>query len=88
MGFIVMAAMMACLALGGYAGYLVGQDRAETRGYQLARAEGRHARSQPLRLIPRDPPTDELIALAAAETIRFPMTETICFPAIEKAGTR
>jgi len=88
MGFIIMAAMVSCLAFGGYAGYLIGHDRAESKGYQLPQAEGRHARSLPLRLVPCDPPTDELIALAAAETARFPAVATIRFPAIEKAGTR
>lgn len=72
-GLILIALMLICLLAGFYAGWVSREGREESRQLdEVARVAGRHARSWPLRLAPADPPTDELLAVYAAEEALFP----------------
>ncbi len=82
---IVIGAMLFCLGTGFYVGWICKEEHLEGRHVIPA---PREPVTVPLRFAPRDPPTGELLALAAKETARFPAVATVRFPALERAGTR
>ena len=68
MNLLIMAAMLVCLGIGFYLGWLYRDDRFEGQALEVRHPQGRHARTWELRLTPADPPTDELIAIGYGGT--------------------
>lgn len=82
---VVVAAMLFCLIAGFYVGWISKEEHVAARH---ATPLPRQA-TMPLRLVPRDPPTGELLALGYAPTDTFTaLAGRGRFPVLEKAGTR